>query len=213
MRSYLEALAEGAWKDETIAPKFLQVTQNETERMIRLVNDLLQLSKLDSKDYQLNKDMVNFTDFFHRIIDRFEMSKQQHVTFVRNIPKKSLYVEIEPDKITQVLDNIISNALKYSPEGGKISFQVKEQVDHIEVSVKDEGIGIPKESVKKIFERFYRVDKARSRKMGGTGLGLAIAKEMVEAHGGEIWVESEEGKGTTVFFTLPYEQNQEDDWL
>ena len=213
MRSYLEALAEGAWKDETIAPKFLQVTQNETERMIRLVNDLLQLSKLDSKDYQLNKDMVNFTDFFHKIIDRFEMSKQQHVTFVRNIPKKSLYVEIEPDKITQVLDNIISNALKYSPEGGKISFQVKEQVDHIEVSVKDEGIGIPKESVKKIFERFYRVDKARSRKMGGTGLGLAIAKEMVEAHGGEIWVESEEGKGTTVFFTLPYEQNQEDDWL
>lgn len=112
-----------------------------------------------------------------------------------------------------MLDNIISNALKYSPEGGKISFQVKEQVDHIEVSVKDEGIGIPKESVKKIFERFYRVDKARSRKMGGTGLGLAIAKEMVEAHGGEIWVESEEGKGTTVFFTLPYEQNQEDDWL
>lgn len=89
MRSYLEALAEGAWKDETIAPKFLQVTQNETERMIRLVNDLLQLSKLDSKDYQLNKDMVNFTDFFHRIIDRFEMSKQQHVTFVRNIPKKA----------------------------------------------------------------------------------------------------------------------------
>lgn len=112
-----------------------------------------------------------------------------------------------------MLDNIISNALKYSPEGGKISFQVKEQVDHIEVSVKDEGIGIPKESVKKIFERFYRVDKARSRKMGGTGLGLAIAKEMVEAHGGEIWVESEEGKGTTVFFTLPYERNQEDDWL
>lgn len=214
MRSYLEALAEGAWKDPEIAPKFLQVTQNETERMIRLVNDLLQLSKMDSKDYHLNKHWVNFTEFFHKIIDRFEMMKQLHVIFERDIPKKNYYVKVDADKITQVLDNIISNALKYSPQGGKISFRAAEVGSFIQISVKDEGIGIPKESVKKIFERFYRVDKARSRKMGGTGLGLAIAKEMVEAHGGKIWVKSEEGKGTTVFFTLPYEpnQDQEDDW-
>jgi len=212
MRSYLEALADGAWKDESIAPQFLHVTQNETERMIRLVNDLLQLSKLDSKDYRLNKEWVNMIDFFHKIIDRFELSKEQHVTFVRLFPKKDYYVEIDSDKITQVLDNIISNALKYSPEGGKVTFKVEEKEEHIQISVKDEGMGVPKKSLPKIFERFYRVDKARSRQMGGTGLGLAIAKEMVEAHNGQIWAESEEGKGTTIYFTLPYDPNQEDDW-
>lgn len=212
MRSYLEALAEGAWKDDSIAPQFLQVTQNETERMIRLVNDLLQLSKLDSKDYRLNKEWVNIIDFFHKIIDRFELSKKQNVTFVRRFPKKDYYVEIDSDKITQVLDNIISNALKYSPEGGKITFTIVEEKNYLQISVKDEGMGVPKQSLNKIFERFYRVDKARSRQMGGTGLGLAIAKEMVEAHNGQIWAESEEGKGTTIFFTLPYDPNQEDDW-
>ncbi|WP_449538260.1 cell wall metabolism sensor histidine kinase WalK [Ferdinandcohnia sp. Marseille-Q9671] len=212
MRSYLEALADGAWKDEKIAPQFLDVTQTETERMIRLVNDLLQLSKLDSKDYRFSKDIINFTSYFHRIIDRFEMTKKQHVTFVRKLVDKPLYVEMDQDKITQVLDNIISNALKYSPEGGTVTFQVKESKDEIEVSVRDQGVGIPKENIERIFDRFYRVDKARTRKLGGTGLGLAIAKEMVEAHGGKIWAESEEGVGTTVFFTLPIDEGLEDDW-
>jgi two-component system, OmpR family, sensor histidine kinase VicK len=212
MRSYLEALADGAWQDPEIAPKFLEVTQTETERMIRLVNDLLQLSKLDSKDYKLSKEWINFVEFFHRIIDRFEMTKEQHVTFVRSIPDEDIFVEMDPDKITQVLDNIISNALKYSPEGGKITFSLKTRDEKIEVSVSDEGVGIPKESLSKIFERFYRVDKARSRKLGGTGLGLAIAKEMVVAHGGEIWAKSKEGKGTTVYFTLPYDPSKEDEW-
>ncbi|KHD84797.1 cell wall metabolism sensor histidine kinase WalK [Heyndrickxia ginsengihumi] len=212
MRSYLEALADGAWKDEQIAPQFLSVTQNETERMIRLVNDLLKLSKLDSKDGHLNKEMVNFTEFFQHIIDRFEMTKEQNVTFKRKLPKTELFVEIDEDKLTQVLYNIISNALKYSPEGGQITFRVKEFDERIEVSISDQGVGIPKENVKKIFERFYRVDKARSRKMGGTGLGLAIAKEMVELHGGRIWASSQEGKGTTIYFTLPYERTQEDEW-
>ncbi len=114
MRSYLEALAEGAWQDPNIAPRFLNVTQNETERMIRLVNDLLQLSKFDSKDYQFNKEWIHFIRFFSLIIERFEMTKEQHVEFISNLPDRELYVEIDPDKITQVLDNIISNALKYS---------------------------------------------------------------------------------------------------
>jgi two-component system, OmpR family, sensor histidine kinase VicK len=212
MRSYLEALAEGAWRDEEIAPRFLEVTQNETERMIRLVNDLLQLSKMDSKDYRLNKDWVDFTQFFHRIIDRFELTKERHITFKRELPNKAMFVEIDEDKITQVIDNIISNALKYSPEGGQITFKVKELENFLEVSISDEGMGIPKENLEKIFERFYRVDKARSRKMGGTGLGLAIAKEMVVAHGGQIWATSVEGEGTTIYFTLPYDRTQEDDW-
>lgn len=212
MRSYLEALADGAWRDENIAPTFLNVTQTETERMIRLVNDLLKLSKMDSRDYVLNTEIVEFNKFFSRIIDRFEMSKSQNVTFTRYIPETSYFAEIDTDKLTQVIDNIISNALKYSPDGGNIRFGVTVQDTMLKVMVSDDGMGIPKENVNKIFERFYRVDRARSRAMGGTGLGLAIAKEMIEAHGGKIWAESEEGEGTTIFFTLPYELDEAGDW-
>ncbi|MBP2242657.1 two-component system sensor histidine kinase VicK [Cytobacillus eiseniae] len=212
MRSYLEALAEGAWQDQDIAPKFLDVTQTETERMIRLVNDLLQLSKMDSKDYRLKKEWVDFISFFHRIIDRFEITKHQNVTFDRKLPAHTAFVEMDGDKLTQVLDNIISNALKYSPEGGKVTFRMEENMDLIIISISDQGVGIPKENIEKVFDRFYRVDKARTRKLGGTGLGLAIAKEMVEAHGGEIWATSKEGKGTTISFSLPYVRTEEDDW-
>lgn len=212
MRSYLEALADGAWKDENIAPSFLQITQNETERMIRLVNDLLQLSKMDSKDYRLSKGWVNFNKFYNHIIDRFEMTKNDDIIFIRDIPKENYYVDIDEDKITQVLYNIISNSIKYSPEGGKVTFRVRTADNFIVVSISDQGMGIPKNVVDKIFDRFYRVDKARSRKLGGTGLGLAIAKEMVVAHGGKIWAQSVDGEGTTIFFTLPYEQDEEDEW-
>ncbi|MCP1146599.1 cell wall metabolism sensor histidine kinase WalK [Lysinibacillus endophyticus] len=212
MRSYLEALADGAWRDENIAPTFLNVTQTETERMIRLVNDLLQLSKMDSRDYKLNREFVEFNKFFNRIIDRFEMSKSQNVTFSRFIPDTSYFVEIDTDKLTQVIDNIISNALKYSPDGGNIRFGCTVQDNMLKVMISDDGMGIPKENVNRIFERFYRVDRARSRAMGGTGLGLAIAKDMIEAHGGKIWAESEEGVGTTIFFTLPFELDEAGDW-
>lgn len=212
MRSYLEALSEGAWKDKEIAPRFLNVTQNETERMIRLVNDLLQLSKMDSKDYVLNKARLDFSRFFNHIIDRFEMSKDRNVEFVRKIPKTQIMVNIDQDKITQVLDNIISNALKYSPDGGVITCQVIMYHEHIEVKISDQGVGIPKENIHRIFERFYRVDKARARRFGGTGLGLAIAKEMIQAHHGQIWATSIEGKGTTIHFTLPFDRDQGDDF-
>lgn len=208
MRSYLEALADGAWKDENIAPTFLNVTQTETERMIRLVNDLLQLSRMDSSDYELNKDIVLFNSFFNRIIDRFEMSKSDKVQFARLFPETPFYVEIDTDKVTQVIDNIISNAIKYSPDGGNIRFGFTGQGDMLKVMISDDGMGIPKENVGRIFDRFYRVDRARARSMGGTGLGLAIAREMIEAHGGKIWAESEEGQGTTIFFTLPYDADE-----
>ncbi|MEK5186939.1 cell wall metabolism sensor histidine kinase WalK [Solibacillus sp. FSL R5-0449] len=212
MRSYLEALAEGAWKDENIAPAFLNVTQTETERMIRLVNDLLQLSKMDSQEYELNLEFVEFNKFFTQIIDRFEMSKSQNVEFIRLLPEKSYFVDIDTDKLTQVIDNIISNALKYSPDGGNIRFGFTVHDNMIRVMISDDGMGIPKENVTRIFDRFYRVDRARARSMGGTGLGLAIAREMIEAHGGKIWAESEEGQGTTIFFTLPYELDEAGDW-
>ncbi|MCA1032281.1 cell wall metabolism sensor histidine kinase WalK [Bacillus timonensis] len=212
MRSYIEALTDGAWQEKELAPQFLEVTQNETERMIRLVNDLLQLSKLDSKDYRLNKDWLDFISFFHKIIDRFEMTKEQNVLFKRHLPNKSIYIEMDQDKITQVLDNIISNALKYSPEGGTVTFSLREYKTKVKIQISDAGVGIPKENLSQIFERFYRVDKARTRQLGGTGLGLAIAKEVVEAHDGEIWANSEEGVGTTITFTLPIEPELEDEW-
>ncbi|HLO13139.1 MAG TPA: cell wall metabolism sensor histidine kinase WalK [Pseudoneobacillus sp.] len=212
MRSYLEALAEGAWQDQEIAPKFLEVTQTETERMIRLVTDLLQLSKMDSRDYRLSKEWVNFIPYFHRIIDRFELTKDPNVSFIRKLPDFPVFVEIDEDKMTQVLDNIISNALKYSPEGGQVTFMLEEELNFIVVSISDEGVGIPKENLDHVFDRFFRVDKARTRKLGGTGLGLAIAKEMVNAHDGDIWATSEEGRGTVISFSLPYERSEEDDW-
>lgn len=213
MSSYLEALSEGAWKDENLAPNFLSVTKDETDRMIRLVNDLLQLSKMDSDDYMLKKELVNFTDLLSKIIDRFEMSKKQNVHFSRKFSKKSRFVDIDSDKITQLLYNIISNAMKYSPEGGTITYRLKERGDWLEVSISDQGMGIPKENLGKIFDRFYRVDGARTRKLGGTGLGLAIAREIIKAHGGRIWAASEIGKGTTIYFTLPLDSEQEDEWL
>jgi len=212
MSSYLEALADGAWQDEEIAPSFLQVTQTETQRMIRLVNDLLQLSKMDSRDYDLNREIVNFNQFFNRIIDRFELSKSDHVTFIRTLSDKAYYVDIDTDKLTQVIDNIISNAIKYSPDGGNIRFGVSVTDSILKVMISDDGMGIPSENVDRIFDRFYRVDRARARSMGGTGLGLAIAREMIEAHGGKIWADSEEGHGTTIFFTLDILTEEDGEW-
>ncbi|WP_099225151.1 cell wall metabolism sensor histidine kinase WalK [Listeria costaricensis] len=212
MHSYLEALSDGAWQDEDLAPKFLEVTHNETERMIRLVNDLLKLSRMDGGREQLDKSFVNFTDFFNHIIDRFEMMKKDSITFKRYIPREPVIIEIDEDKIMQVLDNIISNANKYSPDGGRISFYLKKFEDEIEISISDQGLGIPAEDLDKVFERFFRVDKARSREMGGTGLGLAIAAEVIKGHGGRIWAERNQDKGTTIRFTLPYSDLPEDDW-
>ncbi|MBQ0139091.1 MAG: cell wall metabolism sensor histidine kinase WalK [Kurthia sp.] len=212
MRSYLEALAEGAWEDKEIAPTFLNVTRTETERMIRLVSDLLQLSRMDSREYELNTDFVDFVKFFNRIINRFEMSKSKEVKFIRELPKQPIYVEIDTDKITQVIDNIISNALKYSPDGGYIRFKLTSDEETILVEIKDTGMGIPPENVDRIFDRFYRVDKARARSMGGTGLGLAISREMINAHGGRIWAKSVEGKGTSIFFTLPNNAEEDGEW-
>ncbi|AQL55438.1 cell wall metabolism sensor histidine kinase WalK [Abyssicoccus albus] len=214
MRSYIEALEEGAWKDSNIAPNFLSVTRNETDRMIRLVNDLLQLSNMDRKDEVLNREIIDFNLFISQIIERFEMSYKE-VDFVKDLANDSIFVEIDPDKMTQVFDNIISNAIKYSQkEQKRVEFHVKQNVffNRMTISIKDNGLGIPKGKVDKIFDRFYRVDKARTRQMGGTGLGLAISKDIVEAHDGKIWATSCEGHGTTIYVTLPCELLEAGEW-
>lgn len=215
MRSYIEALQEGAWKNEKLAPKFLGVTREETDRMIRLVEDLLQLSRMDNEAEELEREIVDFNQFLNRIIDRFEMTHKDDVEFVRNIPDTPIFTEIAMDKMGQVLDNVISNAIKYSNSNyKKVEFHVKQNrlYNRMTVQIKDNGLGIPASKVERIFERFYRVDKGRARKMGGTGLGLAISKEIVEAHDGRIWANSVENKGTTIFINLPCETLEEDDW-
>ena len=203
MRSYIEALTDGSWQDKEIAPKFLGVVQNETERMIRLVNDLLQLSKMDNKDYGLSRERVKYIEYIDQIVDRFEMNIGDTLTLERKLPKDQYHVWIDKDKLTQVLDNIISNAIKYSPEGGKIKIEVVKDKERLLTKITDQGVGIPEENLERIFERFYRVDKARTRQLGGTGLGLAIAKELINAHGGDIWASSQENQGTTIAFSLP----------
>ncbi|MDE9751713.1 cell wall metabolism sensor histidine kinase WalK [Staphylococcus delphini] len=213
MNSYIEALEEGAWRDESIAPQFLSVTREETERMIRLVNDLLHLSKMDNESETITKEIVDFNMFINKIINRHEMAAKD-TTFVRDIPRETIFTEVDPDKMTQVFDNVITNAMKYSRGEKRVEFHVKHNPVHsrLTIRIKDKGIGIPINKVDKIFDRFFRVDKARTRKMGGTGLGLAISKEIVEAHNGRIWANSVEGQGTSIFITLPCEKIEEGDW-
>jgi two-component system sensor histidine kinase VicK len=215
MRSYIEALQEGAWEDPSLAPRFLGVTRDETDRMIRLVEDLLQLSRMDNEAEEIEREIVDFNIFLNRIIDRFEMTHKDNVQFIRRIPETAIFTEISVDKMGQVLDNVISNAIKYSNnEDKRVEFHVKQNLlyNRMTVRIKDNGLGIPANKVDRIFERFYRVDKARARKMGGTGLGLAISKEIIEAHDGRIWANSVEGEGTTIFINLPCETLEEDDW-
>ncbi len=154
MRSYIEALSEGAWEDKEIAPKFLDVTRNETERMIRMVNDLLQLSRMDNQDYELKKERTEFIDFFHHVIDRFEMNVADEIKLKRDLPNGKYDVWMDKDKLFQVLDNVISNAIKYSPEGGTIRFRAMKQQGQLLVSVSDEGMGIPRDKVDKFLTAF-----------------------------------------------------------
>ncbi|MCX8725809.1 cell wall metabolism sensor histidine kinase WalK [Lactobacillus panisapium] len=220
LHAYIETLNEGAWKDPKIAPQFLQVTQEETERMIRMINELLSLSRMDRGVSKVDVEWVNFNDFVSHILDRFDMivktdakEGKKKYTIKRILSSQALWVEIDTDKFAQVIDNIMNNAIKYSPDGGVITIKLRQERQQIILSIADQGLGIPREDLSKIFDRFYRVDKARSREQGGTGLGLAIAKEIVEEHHGKIWANSSEGKGSTFYIALPYEpMNEGDDW-
>ncbi|HJA46623.1 MAG TPA: cell wall metabolism sensor histidine kinase WalK [Candidatus Limosilactobacillus excrementigallinarum] len=220
VKSYVEALSDGAWKDAEIAPQFLKVVQDETDRMIRMINDLLSLSRMDSGTVKLNLEYVNINALFNYILDRFDMilkketdPQQKKYTIQRKITQKDLWVEIDTDKFTQVIDNIMNNAVKYSPDGGVITARLMETKNHVIMSIADQGLGIPRKDIGHIFDRFFRVDKARSRKQGGTGLGLAISKEVVNLLGGQIWVDSIEGKGSTFYISLPYVPYDEgDEW-
>ena len=210
VKSYLEALDEGALY-EPVAPDFIKVSLNETNRMMRMVTDLLHLSRIDNATSHLDVELINFTAFITFILNRFDKIRSQDqekkYELVRDYPITSVWIEIDTDKMTQVIDNILNNAIKYSPDGGKITVSMKTTDDQMILSISDQGLGIPKEDLPKIFDRFYRVDKARSRAQGGTGLGLAIAKEIIKQHNGFIWAKSEYGKGSTFTIVLPYDND------
>ena len=210
VKSYLEALDEGALY-EPVAPDFIRVSLDETNRMMRMVTDLLHLSRIDNATSHLDVELINFTAFITFILNRFDKMRAQDqekkYELVRDYPITSVWIEIDTDKMTQVIDNILNNAIKYSPDGGKITVSMKTTDDQMILSISDQGLGIPKEDLPKIFDRFYRVDKARSRAQGGTGLGLAIAKEIIKQHNGFIWAKSEYGKGSTFTIVLPYDKD------
>ena len=218
VKSYLEALDDGALS-EPVAPDFVKVSLNETNRMMRMVTDLLSLSRIDNETSQLDIELTNFTAFITFILNRFDKIKSQSqedtkkYELIREYPITPIWVEIDTDKMTQVIDNILNNAIKYSPDGGKIKVGMRTTDAQLIISISDEGLGIPKKDLPRIFDRFYRVDKARSRAQGGTGLGLAIAKEIVKQHKGFIWAKSEYGKGSTFTIVLPYDKDAiKDDW-
>lgn len=209
IKSYAEALNDGALDERELSERFVGVIRNETERMIRLVSDLLHLSRLDSNQAPLRRQQTNIREMLEEVADRFSFQLRQKSIAVKvKVDRSIQHVWLDRDQIDQVLDNLVSNAVKYTSDGGDIIITATRSKDkaYAEISVQDTGIGIPAKDLSRIFDRFYRVDKARSRSMGGTGLGLSIAREIVKHHGGKIMLESELNIGTTVTFSLPFVQ-------
>lgn len=196
--------------DSETRSHFLSVIYNEADRMTRLVKDLLTLTKLDYERMEASDAPVDLRDIAERVAASMEIeARKQGVTIHCDLPVEMPQVSGERDRLQQVVMNIVSNAVKYNQRGGSVTMRCDWQDGIVRLSVADTGLGIPKEDLPRIFERFYRVDKARSREKGGTGLGLAIAREIVEFHGGTITVDSQEGKGTTVVIALPARVSEE----
>ncbi|MBM3131850.1 MAG: cell wall metabolism sensor histidine kinase WalK [Chloroflexi bacterium] len=205
IKGMAETLREGAADDPEVRDRFLSTIESETNRLIRLVNDLLLLSRADSGALDLRREPVDLAALARSTVEQLTHRAGAHpVTLSIEANAEIPCVDADPDRVRQVLVNLIDNAIKYSRPGGVVSVAVAPGPERSAlVQVRDQGIGIPAQDLPHIGERFYRTDKARSRTEGGTGLGLAIARALIEAHGGRLWLESKEGKGTTVSFTLP----------
>lgn len=208
LRSYLEALADGSVEDEVTRQRFLHVARQETERMIRLVEDLLTLSRLDSSEAKVAFEPLNLARLIERTVERFQLAASEKGIRLEVVTEKRPLVWGNADQLQQVLDNLLSNALKHTPPEGRIQIRLGQRGEEARVSVRDTGVGIPEEHLPRVFDRFYRVDKARSRQAGGSGLGLSIARKVVEAHGGNIGIKSQVGQGTNVWFTVPLAEKE-----
>jgi len=182
---------------------FLEKAKNRIDQMDSLINDLLILAKLESKEENINKELVNLYNLVENIFEDLKhLTLDKKVSLINEVDK-NLYINVDEQKFKILVKNLVENAIKYNKEYGKVIVKAKEKDNSFILSVKDTGIGIPKESLPLIFERFYRVDKSRSREVGGTGLGLSIVKHIAEAHKGKVWVESKIGEGSTFYVEIP----------
>jgi two-component system phosphate regulon sensor histidine kinase PhoR len=204
IRGYLETLLDGAMEEPAHARRFLEIAHTHAERLSRLVDDLLQLSDIETGKLVLKPAALRLQEVAADVVTFFEKQLAQKRLTLGNEVSPQLRVQADRDRLTQILVNLVDNAVKYTPEQGKITLGARRAANgFVQVWVEDTGIGIPSTDLPRLTERFYRVDRARSRELGGTGLGLAIVKHLVQAHSGELWLESELGKGTTVNFSLP----------
>ena len=203
IKGYVETLLDGARNNPEVAQRFLKIIERNTQRLDLLIQDLLTISALESERITLSLQPTSLRPLADKIFaDLHGRAETKHMELINEMPE--LTALADANRVDQVLANLVDNAIKYGRVQGKVKVGGKE-VDgrKIEIYVSDDGPGIPPEALDRVFERFYRVDKARSRDQGGTGLGLSIVKHIVQAHGGKVWVESDFGKGATLFFTLP----------
>ncbi len=204
IKAMVEVLLEGGADDSKLRKDFLENINQEVDRLSRLVNDLLLLSRLESDKAFLNPVPTDFVSLVTRTVSRFQpRAMKEGLTLTLDIKGEIPPIKVDVNYIDQVISNLIDNAIKYTPSGGKIDVLVEDLGKEVKVSVKDTGIGISKEDLPRVFERFYRGDKSRNLSLGGVGLGLSIVRHIVEAHGGKVGVESSLGKGSTFYFILP----------
>jgi signal transduction histidine kinase len=205
VKGLVETLRDGAVDDARVRDRFLETIEGETDRLIRLVNDLLILSRADSDALNLQRDEVDLAALARMVAGRMaSRAEARDLTVAVEAGFEARAAWADPDRMEQVLVNLLDNAIKYSRPGGVVTVRIDGGAEGlVRVRVQDEGIGVPAEDLDRIGERFYRADRARSRAEGGSGLGLAIAEALVKAQGGRLWLESEEGRGTLVTFTLP----------
>ena len=204
MRGFVETLEAGAIDNPAMAHKFLRIIMMETERLTRLINDILSISKLESGSDEVATERIRLDKKAYDICEMLEIhAAEKKVTLNYRLNDEPVFIIGNPDRVEQMLINLTENAIKYNKEGGSVTVQVFANAREANVTISDTGIGIAEEHLPRLFERFYRVDKGRSRQMGGTGLGLAIVKHIVRSMNGEIEVHSKLGEGTEFLITLP----------
>jgi two-component system phosphate regulon sensor histidine kinase PhoR len=204
IKGFVETLLEGARNDPELSSKFLQTIEKHTDRLTYLIEDLLTISRLESGGTVMNLQPLDLHDAVAHALEDLKSKATEKEVVIENLVPPGLWARGDAERLHQVFSNLIENAIKYGRQGGKVAVGAQDATNgHVEAWVRDDGPGIPAEARERVFERFYRVDRARSRDTGGTGLGLAIVKHIVQAHGGEVWVKSELGEGATFFLTLP----------
>ena len=204
IKGFVETLLEGAKNDPELSSKFLQTIEKHTDRLTYLIEDLLTISRLESGGTAMNLQPLDLRDAVAHALEDLKSKATEKEVVIENLVPPGLWARADAERLHQVFSNLIENAIKYGRQGGKVAIGAQDTADsQVEAWVRDDGPGIPAEARERVFERFYRVDRARSRDTGGTGLGLAIVKHIVQAHGGEVWVKSELGEGATFFLTLP----------